>query len=328
MGIQLEYSERGPGSLIRDVRDFRDEVLCGLKELCGPEFTVEERDVEKNNGVLLYGISIMGPGENIAPTVYMEPLFNEYVRGTMNVKEAENEILKIYSKEKHKPDIDLSDLSNFEKIRDMLTFRLINAGRNTELLKKVPHRMYLDMAIVYTVYVADVFSGAGNILVRNDLMKAWGTDEETLFSLAAENTPRIKEPVIKDLSDMLLSILDSPEGSGEDMEKVLKEGSDISMYVLTNSDKFYGDAVILYPDLLKDLCEKIGPEFYLLPSSVHEFIAVPALGNTNEEELSEMVKSVNRTSVGKEDFLSDNVYVFKDGKMTICQTCISQDKNH
>ncbi len=323
MGIQLDFNERGPGSLIRDIRDFRDEILCGLKELCGPEFTVEGRDVEKNNGVLLYGVSIMGPGTNIAPTIYVETMFNEYIRGTMNVKEAENEILKIYSKEKQRPDIDVTVFSDFEKIRDKLTFRLINAGRNSELLKEVPHRMYLDMAVVYTVYVADIFSGAGNILVRNDLMEAWGTDEDTLFKLAYENTPRIKEPVIRDLSEMLLSMLDSPEETKDEMERVLKDGSDIRMYILTNSDKFYGDAVILYPDLLQGLCDKIGPEFYLLPSSVHEFIAVPGMGNPNEEELSEMVKSVNRTSVGKEDFLSDNVYVFKDGEMAICQTCIS-----
>lgn len=323
MGIQLDLYERGPESLIRDIRDFRDEVLCGLKELCGAEFTVEGRDVEKNNGVLLYGISIMGPEEKLAPTIYVEPLFNEYIRGTMNVKEAENEILKIYSKEKMRPDIDVSVFSDFEKISSMLTFRLINAERNSELLKEVPHRMYLDMAVVYTVYVPDVFDGAGNVLVRNSLMKAWGTDEETLFRLSRENTPRIKEPVIKDLSEMLLSILESPEEEKEEMERTLKNGSGISMYVLTNSDKFYGDAVILYPELLKDLSEEIGPEFYLLPSSVHEFIAVPCMGNANEEDLYEMVKSVNRTSVGKEDFLSDNVYVCKDGEMTICQTCVS-----
>ena len=323
MGIQLQFDERSSGSLVKDIRDFRDEVLRGLKELCGPEFSVEGRDVEKNNGVLLYGISIMGEGEVIAPTVYVEPLFNEYIRGTKNIKEAENEILKLYAKEKNRMDIDVSVFSDFEKVKDKVTFRLINAEKNEGLLDCAPHRKFLDMAVIYTVYLENVSSGAGNVLIKRDLMESWGTDEETLYELATVNTPRIKAPLLKNLSEMVLELLEGSAEDNEEMESVLSEDSGISMFIMTNTDKFYGDAVILYPDFLKDISEIIGSDFYLLPSSVHEFICVPCSGNANEEELFDMVKSVNRTSVGKEDFLSDNVYVYKNGEMTICPVCIS-----
>jgi len=118
---------------------------------------------------------------------------------------------------------------------------------------------------------------------------------------------------------MLIEILEEKEDSREEMQNVLNSESGMSMYILTNSDRFYGDAVILYPDVLSDLREMTGSDLYLLPSSVHEFIAIPCCEGADEEGLINMVRSVNRTSVTEEDFLSDNVYIYKDGHVTICQ---------
>jgi len=317
MGIVLDFKETG--SLIRDIREFRGEVTEGLKELCGPEYRVEERDVEKNNGITFYGISIAEKDETVAPTIYMEPFFREYERGTMTVIEAENEILRCYTKQKCSMDLDITMFSDFEKVKDRLTFRLINSERNAGTLRDVPHRMYLDMALVYTVYIDDCGMMPGNVLIRDNLMNSWGVDEETLYRHASLNTPVIKKPVIKGLPEMLIEILEEKEDSREEMQNVLNSESGMSMYILTNSDRFYGDAVILYPDVLSDLREMTGSDLYLLPSSVHEFIAIPCCEGADEEGLINMVRSVNRTSVTEEDFLSDNVYIYKDGHVTICQ---------
>ncbi len=316
MDISLSFREKSPEYFVLDYEDFRNEVVSDLKEVCGPEFSVDVREVMKNNGVTLYGVSITGPGETVFPTIYLEALYDEYRKGNVNVKEAVNEILRIYSNEKNTGEVNMYFLTDFEKVRDKLIFRLINAEKNEELLKEVPHRRFLDLAVIYTVFIDDVFKTAGNVTVRNDLMKKWGVNEQDLFELSCRNTPVIKSPVMKELGEMIGELL--TDVAGEGMGDEIYETGGIKMYVLTNSDRYYGDSSILYPGVLKELQEKMKTDLFLLPSSVHEFIIVPDFGQIDSRDLSELVKSVNETSVGAEEFLSDNVYLFSNEKITIC----------
>ena len=57
----------------------------------------------------------------------------------------------------------------------------------------------------------------------------------------------------------------------------------------------------------------------MLPSSVHEVIMVPASAVGNEEELTSMVRDINRTQVRDTEILSDNVYLYSpvSGQFTL-----------
>ena len=81
MDIQLNFMERESGYFVMDFEEFRSGVIRDLLNVCGPEFSVESRDVRKNNGVTLHGISIAGPGETVIPTVYLETLYEQYEKG-------------------------------------------------------------------------------------------------------------------------------------------------------------------------------------------------------------------------------------------------------
>ncbi len=313
MGLQLTFREKEE-YLVLNLEDFRKEVMEGLREICGPEFNISERDVMKNNGVMLCGISIAGPDETVTPAIYLESFYSEYEQGKMNIKEVENEILKAYSAEKWDGEMSFDFISDFEEVKDRLIFRLINAEMNEELLKDTPHRRFLDLAVIYTVFVDGFFEIPGNIIVKNDLLDQWGVDEETLHEYAFINTPRIKTPVMKELSEMLLDVLGADSGLPEmDPDKGF-----LKMFVLTNCDKFYGDSPILYPGFLNGIRNAAGTDLFLLPSSVHEFIIIPDTGDIDPKELKDLVMSVNRSTVSKEEFLSDNVYVYRDGEISIC----------
>ena len=55
-------------------------------------------------------------------------------------------------------------------------------------------------------------------------------------------------------------------------------------------------------------------DYYILPSSVHEVIVLPASKKNNEAvNLVQMVKEINVTEVAPEEKLSDEVYFF-DGR--------------
>lgn len=51
----------------------------------------------------------------------------------------------------------------------------------------------------------------------------------------------------------------------------MEEESETPLYVLTNKARLYGASCILYPNLLDSIADKLTCDFYLIPSSIHEF---------------------------------------------------------
>ena len=96
---------------------------------------------------------------------------------------------------------------------------------------------------------------------------------------------------------------------------------DAPMYVATNVQKVWGAGVILYDNLLKTFAEHIGGDFYILPSSTHEVLFVPAYVGFDAKSLKQMVKEVNATEVSEQEFLSNNIYYYSmdDDRMEIVQ---------
>jgi len=82
------------------------------------------------------------------------------------------------------------------------------------------------------------------------------------------------------------------------------------MYMLSNQNKLNGSVCILYQDLLKDFSERLGCDLYILPSSVHEVLILPAQNDTSCQSLSEMVKEINSSQLSREEILSDHVYYY------------------
>ena len=92
------------------------------------------------------------------------------------------------------------------------------------------------------------------------------------------------------------------------------EDSAFPMYVATNVSKLNGACILLYDGVLEKFAEKIGGDFYILPSSVHEVLFVPANGDMDARYLIQMVREVNATQVAPDEVLSDNVYLYHADK--------------
>ena len=82
------------------------------------------------------------------------------------------------------------------------------------------------------------------------------------------------------------------------------------MYVLSNSRMINGAAAMLYPDMLKDLSEKLDSNLYIIPSSVHEVIVFSDNLADDEKSLRDMIYTVNRTQMDPQDILSDSLYFY------------------
>ena len=82
------------------------------------------------------------------------------------------------------------------------------------------------------------------------------------------------------------------------------------MYVLSNEKKHFGASVILYENMMKEICKKLEGNVYILPSSVHETILIPSRMVDTVSRLDEMVCEVDETQVPTVDILSDHSYLY------------------
>lgn len=177
--------------------------------------------------------------------------------------------------------------------------QVINAEKNGELLRQVPHRLWHDLAVIYR-YVVLADDNIGSIIVKKNMLPA-GLDEEMLYAAAYVNTKERFPFVVKPLMEIV---------SQMDEEELEQECCEAPMLMLSNSCGINGASVLLYPGVLKTAAAKAGcKKLFLLPSSLHEIIAVP-YEEGREEQLLSMVYCINRTQLEPRDFLSDSIYSF------------------
>ena len=97
---------------------------------------------------------------------------------------------------------DQQEILCWEKCKDKVLPKLINAERNQERLKNLVHRKYLDLAEIYCTKMTVGDSQQGYVEVTCALLKEWGIDQETLERQAAENMKK-QEYRLYSLEEML-----------------------------------------------------------------------------------------------------------------------------
>lgn len=262
------------------------------------EKSVIVQKLNKNNGIVLYSLTVLEDEINISATIYLEPYYEVYEDTGMEY--ILDRLERVYEENKPEQSFDIGKILNYESIKENLRAKLINYELNREFLKEVPHRRFLDLAIV--AYIAlemeEEIEGNATITVKNNLQQTWKVDTEELIDTALEN---IKEDiVVADISEYVdISLF----GDTENL---------FDIYVLTNRLKLHGAVAMLQKDRLKQFSEELEKEtLTILPSSIHECLIINVEDEPkNTEELREMVKEVNETVVSDQDILSNNVYIY------------------
>lgn len=193
--------------------------------------------------------------------------------------------------------------------KEHIVFQLINAEQNRTLLEKVPHRNFYDLAIIYRWIMEMHDDGMTSAIVTDRVAKSLGFDEVQLYKLAVSNTKRLFPPTIKHIGTVL-SELFLKDGTLSDMaDNLFGTFSENPMYVISNDRGLNGAITMLYEEQLHYLAKKLDDSLYILPSSVHEVIAIPKASN-DPEALSEMVTEINMTQLHFSERLSDQVYYY------------------
>lgn len=213
---------------------------------------------------------------------------------------------------KNKEDEVKSFVSDYEKVKDQTYLRMIPG--NAPILKDTPHKMIEDMALVVNIHIEGLSDANGRscVVVSRPLMEMYGIDEQQLFADAEKNSLANEPVVFTPLGDMIKNLIESeslpsPEEAG------------IVTYIATNKSGFQGAAVAGYPDFCKQAAETIGGSFYMLPSSVHEFILIKDDGMPKAKDLNAMIRNVNETVLEPRDILASQCYHY-DAKAKVLET--------
>lgn len=291
---------------------FAGTVKTAMEFYYGKDYRVTVQDVNKNNGLVLTGITILKKECNIAPTIYLNQVFEQYQEGR-TMESICREIIRVYEENVVHTDFDVSYVTDFAKVQNRICYKLINAEKNETLLADAPHVMLEDLAIIFYVLVSKDSDGTGTITVKNSMLSFWNVDTDILYKHALVNTQRLFRGTVQSMASVMTEILShklDEESAREFYDMMVGEDDMIPMYVCTNVDKLNGAGVILYQGLLQEFADRVGSDFYILPSSIHETLLIPANSDMDIEYLRDMVRTVNKTEVAPDEILSDSVYYY------------------
>ena len=238
---------------------------------------------------------------HIGVNVNLNRLFDQYKANEITVTEAIFHAADIAENGlKDTPQFDVNSIADYSQMKDKLSMEVVSAEKNAEMLGTIPHEEMEDMAVVYRLILGENESGRGTVLVTNNLMEQFGITQERLHADAMKNAPEIRPSEIRGMSEVMNEIAPgmAPEIAPEDEQ----------MFVASVPDKINGAGVIAYPNFMEDAAQKLGGDFYVLPSSIHEVLLVRDNGQMTAKELEQMVKEVNSTQVSPDEQLTDHAY--------------------
>ena len=241
-----------------------------------PDTAVKIQQVNKLQGESYVGISVQPEGAAAAATFNISPAFERYQADPSQ----ESAILdKIASDAKQVsaaiPVFEVNSITDYESAKSHLVMQVVPVEPNKEMLENIPHKTVEDIAVVYRVELPHPEDSSATTLVTNQLLDQYGISPDQLHADAVAAQLANHPPVLKNMSEMMAEMsggmFDMPESP---------------MWVATVEGGMNGASVTQLPDFLQEAADRLGGDFFVLPSSVH----------------------VNATEVSEADFLSDSVY--------------------
>ena len=277
----------------------KEQILRNIEARLGEGITVEEHTQVKTNGLTLHGVIVKKSGSNVSPQIYIDDLEEDQIEDYIV-----NEYKKMVENGMPCPD-SIKDLITKEKISEIVFPVLINKGKNKEYISsnQIVHKKFLDMEIIYKIPIGN----DGYVTITEPLLETIGITKKDLNEFAIKNLNG--KSTVNSIYKMLPKDLLDPEDL-ENFEAAVEDTN--TPLVVSNECGTLGAGVVLDNDLLDSLHERLG-DFYVIPSSIHEVIVVSeSIGEA--DRLKTMVKDINKT-LRETDVLSNNVYVYRSGKL-------------
>ena len=304
--------------------EFKEELVKDIISYLPERFRDHEVSLVstlKGNSKELDGIVIKDKDSTIAPSIYINDFYSDYLGGRSK-EEVFAKIAEVRVRSDPKCNVDPMMILDLDTVKDHIYYSVINYDLNRNYLKERPHRRFLDLAVIYYINInecgfMDDVSGRMVVCITEDLMESYNITEEDLFKIAGDNSVRSDEAVISSFKeDLIESLVRDYEDNGTPLDDAIinarreVEEMQIDMKVLTNRDNCRGAGLMMCKDILKHISDDVDGDYYILPSSTDEVFIVASEDVSDEEFLVGMVTDANESIRYTEKFLSDNVYYY------------------
>lgn len=277
----------------------------------GYNYTVKFDTVWKNN-VELKGLQVRGE-KNVAPTLYYTDedvlMLAHRIEAIIDKGIPEFQILDLFNHDYVEKNIYPALVSDTTFNRE----NLINGNQPFDHLNSSECDTDDGLLIILKIKVFDNTNpGAhASVTLTNQHLDMAGFTFGQALDQAIKN---VNDDIsIMSMSQMLHDMVSQPWD--EDLEPLPE---DDTIYVMTNLSRFHGANTILSHDALEMLADRLGTnDFYILPSSIHEVLAVRVTDDPYQaRQLQVMVEEVNATQVAPDEQLCDGVFRYQNGSLT------------
>lgn len=288
--------------------EFKERFIEEVKEKLaeqGYDMNVSVNEVKKLNESY-EAMTVTPEGARIGMNVNLEKFYEAYDEGRPLGEVVDKAIETIDHAINERPDFDIDSFTDYSQMKEKLAMEIVSAETNKEMLENVPHKNMEDMAVVYRFVLNSEEQGRASILVTNQMLDTMGITAEQLHKDAMEIAPQLNPAEIRGMSEVMVEMMGPEQAEMMGITPVAPE--DEQLFVATVPDKTHGASVLAYQNFMDQAAERVGGDFYILPSSIHEILIVPDNGRMQLQELEAMVRDVNATQVAPCDKLTDNVY--------------------
>lgn len=286
--------------------EFAEKIQEEIKNYLPPEIRDEICIQHGDRNSALPEIYVQASEKPVVPLLYLESYYDRYCHGE-KMDDLLDELAAYIDRHRESLSADVNPYLRRRRCKNLIVGRYVNIRdrENDPDLSNRPVTTFedSDVGIVYDVCLPRDLAGGGNsVPIDFQIMDSWGMTVDMLYRLSHRNLPRLRPASIQTMAHVLSS-------AGIDSAKITD--GDASLCVISNSSYCQGAIAISYPGVDAQIKEILGGDYYLLPASVHEMIAVPQ--TEDPSELAPIIAAVNREMVDPDDRLGGVPYIFRDG---------------
>lgn len=288
------------------LEEFIKEITIKVQEILEQKYDADVevgRQTSLKTNVEVDSVSFKFPDSPAAPSIYPADFYNnQYKDGESIDNIAEQMAEMVYNAYKMSPI--MPDIT-VEKAKEHITLSIVNTAKNKKLLSEVPNFELVggELSAIPRWEMSDNTS----FVVTNKICSKLMLTPDEVLQIGQHNID-VGEYEIKSMKEMLVEQMGVPADAVPDVEP--------DMLVLTVPSHIRGARALLNDQALKDVRDRIGGDYIILPSSTHEVICIPS-ECMDADALRRMVNEVNTTVLNEQDYLSSNIMIFRDEKLEI-----------
>lgn len=236
--------------------------------------------------------------------------------------------------------IDEKDITHFTKVNtsswdtmnENVFIRFINQKYVGKYDEKIAHKKFLDLAMCFAVQEKKDDKLVSHMLTNEELNK-YGVDIDDVLVKARYNTSHERGKRILTVAEHMIRqhpsypIIGDAKGNvaiGTQNQQMLgmiggSDPDEENILIICNKKDTYGSAYMACPEVLDEVYDRFGGNYYLLPTSVYSVMCVKADFATHngskssketEEDLFDMVEILNDGNKDWKSILSYKIYYY------------------